>query len=247
MRDLLEFAKNQEFRTALDLGCGPGKTLVSRLRRIGFTIEFDINFDYISSAKDNLLKNKQKIIPHSSVVFVQGDGTQLPFKNERFDLVALSQVLEHVNDDSKMIQEIWRVLKPNGVFLLSCPHNGLFTFLDPLNFKHYFPKIYAFLQLNKKSNKSAEVFHRHYSLFQLQNLLQGFKIESIYRGGLLIRPLISIADGIIMKFLWKNCPEKIRRVLYRVAGAELNLSFGSASYDILISATKPLAKGEMGH
>ncbi len=247
MHNLLKFAKNQVFETALNLGCGPGKTLVRRFRHIEFTVEFDINFDYISSAKDNLLKNEQKIIPHNTVVFVHGDGTQLPFKNECFDLVVLSQVLEHVDDNSKIIQEIWRALKPNGVFLLSCPHNGLFAFLDPLNFKHYFPKIYTFLQLNKKSNRSAKVFHRHYSLSQLQNLLQGFKIESIYRGGLLIRPLISIADGIIMKFLWKNCPEKIRRVLYRVAGAELNLSFGSASYDILISATKPLAKGEMGH
>ena len=245
MHDLLELVKNQKFETVLDLGCGPGETLVARFRGIGFTVGLDINFGYICWVKDNLLNNERKIIPHSSVAFVQGDSTQLSFKNECFDLVVLSQVLEHVVDDGKIIKEIRRVLKPKGVFLLSCPHKGLFAFLDPLNFKHYFPKVYAFLQLNEKSNRSAEVFHRHYSLSQLQSLLQGFEVRSIYRGGLLIRPLISILDGIIMKFLWKNCPEKIRRVLHRIAAAELCIPFGSFGYDILISVTKPFTKAKI--
>ena len=247
MHDLLELVKNQKFETVLDLGCGPGETLVARFRGIGFTVGLDINFGYICWVKDNLLNNERKIIPHSSVAFVQGDSTQLSFKNECFDLVVLSQVLEHVVDDGKIIKEIRRVLKPKGVFLLSCPHKGLFAFLDPLNFKHYFPKVYAFLQLNEKSNRSAEAFHRHYSLPQLQNLLQGFKIKSIHRGGLLIRPLILAVDGVIMKFLWTDCLKTTRRILHRVASAELCLPFGSVSYDILISAAKPLVKGEMRH
>lgn len=245
MHNLLEFVKNQEFEIALDLGCGPGETLIRRFRSVEFTVGFDINFDYISSAKDNSLKDKHKTIPHNSVMFVQGEGMQLPFKNECFDLVILSQVLEHVNDDGKIIQEISRVLKPRDVFLLSCPHNGLFAFLGPLNFKHYFPKVYAFLQLNKKSNRSAEAFHRYYSLSQLQNLLQGFKIKSIHRGGFLIRPLISVVGGVIIKFLWTDCLKTTRRILHRVASAELCLPFGSVSYDIFISATKLLKKGKM--
>lgn len=179
MHNLLEFVKKQEFGTALDLGCGPDGTLVRRFRGVGFTVGFDINFDYISSAKDSLLKNEHKIIPHGRAVFVQGDGTELPFKNACFDLVVLSQVLEHVEDDNKIIQEIWRVLKPKGVFLLSCPHNGLFTFLDPLNFKHHFPKVYTFLQLGKKSNRSAEAFDRHYSLYPNFKSALRLKVKSI--------------------------------------------------------------------
>ncbi len=46
-----------------------------------------------------------------------GIGEDLPFADESFDIVYCSDVLEHVNDLEKVISEISRVLKPNGVFL----------------------------------------------------------------------------------------------------------------------------------
>lgn len=65
--------------------------------------------------------------------YVYSDGRQLAFKDNTFDIVTANQVLEHVYEKTIFIREVYRVLKPGGVFLVSFP-NRLF----PLDF-HGFP------------------------------------------------------------------------------------------------------------
>jgi SAM-dependent methyltransferase len=57
----------------------------------------------------------------SSRADVFGDSLHLPFKDEVFDTVFSAQVLEHVRNPFAMVQEIGRVLKPDGVLLLTAP------------------------------------------------------------------------------------------------------------------------------
>jgi len=52
---------------------------------------------------------------------VQADITDLPFPEEHFDVVICSHVLEHVHDDTKALQEIYRVLKYDTWALLQTP------------------------------------------------------------------------------------------------------------------------------
>jgi SAM-dependent methyltransferase len=54
-------------------------------------------------------------------VDVQGDICALPFQNESFDVVIANHVLEHVKDDQLAMQEIKRVLKPQGRTILQSP------------------------------------------------------------------------------------------------------------------------------
>lgn len=59
------------------------------------------------------------------------DGTLLPFMPESFDTVICSEVIEHVPNDFQLLEEIFRVLKPGGGLLLSCPvHPEYFGFDD---------------------------------------------------------------------------------------------------------------------
>ena len=51
----------------------------------------------------------------------KADLQNLPFKDDTYDFVYASHVLEHIPDDTKAIQEISRVLKPNGVAILPVP------------------------------------------------------------------------------------------------------------------------------
>ena len=53
-----------------------------------------------------------------------GVGEFLPFPNNYFDLVLSNEVLEHVDDDRKSIQEMVRTLKPGGRIILFCPNRG---------------------------------------------------------------------------------------------------------------------------
>ena len=56
---------------------------------------------------------------------IKGDGENLPFPDNSFDYVVLMEVLSHVHDPQKVLKEIKRVLKKNGVLLGSCPHKNL--------------------------------------------------------------------------------------------------------------------------
>jgi SAM-dependent methyltransferase len=49
------------------------------------------------------------------------DMTDVPFKDEHFDLIVCVHVLEHVPDDRKAMREMARVLKPGGVAMLLVP------------------------------------------------------------------------------------------------------------------------------
>ena len=49
------------------------------------------------------------------------DGVRLPFNDGSFDGVICTQVLEHVQRPRELVAEIFRVIRPNGWFLLSVP------------------------------------------------------------------------------------------------------------------------------
>lgn len=49
------------------------------------------------------------------------DMTNIQFKDESFDYIIANHVLEHILEEDKAIQELLRVLKPNGIILLSFP------------------------------------------------------------------------------------------------------------------------------
>lgn len=49
------------------------------------------------------------------------DIQRLPFRNGTYDFIFASHVLEHIADDDKAIQEIYRILKPNGFAILPVP------------------------------------------------------------------------------------------------------------------------------
>jgi SAM-dependent methyltransferase len=54
---------------------------------------------------------------------LEADLTALPFENERFDAAVLGEVLEHIDDDRRALEEVHRVLRPDGVLALSVPAN----------------------------------------------------------------------------------------------------------------------------
>lgn len=52
---------------------------------------------------------------------VLADAKKLPFQNNSFDIALLIQVLEHVDEPGQVIKEAARVLKPNGILIISVP------------------------------------------------------------------------------------------------------------------------------
>ena len=69
--------------------------------------------------------------------YVVADGTKLPFKEGAFSHTVCSEVLEHVENDQKAIDELARVTQPAGKALITVPHRKFYYAADD-RFVHHF-------------------------------------------------------------------------------------------------------------
>jgi len=60
---------------------------------------------------------------HSPLADIKADICDLPFKDNEFDVILCNHVLEHIEDDSKAMQELYRILKPKGMAILQVPQD----------------------------------------------------------------------------------------------------------------------------
>lgn len=96
----------------LDIGCGDGANAI-KLKKMGFNVEgCDIS------------KNAVKKASYKGIFAVQVDvnSNKLPFKSSSYDIVWLTDVIEHVFWPEYLISEIFRILKPSGFLYLSTPN-----------------------------------------------------------------------------------------------------------------------------
>ena len=74
---------------------------------------------------------------HGKGSYVVADAMNLPFKADSFSHVISSEVLEHLEDDRKALQEIARVTKPEGGLILTFPHRHFYFSHDDRFVNHY--------------------------------------------------------------------------------------------------------------
>ena len=69
---------------------------------------------------------------YSPIADVKADITNLPFEDDSFDVIFCNHVLEHIPDDTKAMQELYRVLKKGGMGIFQIPQdiNRASTFED---------------------------------------------------------------------------------------------------------------------
>ena len=111
----------------LEIGCGRGfyEGILSKLYPQLTIMAIDQNPTYLSIAR--------KSVQSSRVTFQQSDALNLPWKDKTFDRVFATEVLEHLPDDSRGLQEMYRVLKPGGIAVFTVPNKQYPFFWDPLN------------------------------------------------------------------------------------------------------------------
>jgi predicted SAM-dependent methyltransferase len=59
----------------------------------------------------------------SPLADVKADICNLPFTDNQYDIILCNHVLEHIPDDTKAMQELFRVLKPGGMAILQIPQD----------------------------------------------------------------------------------------------------------------------------
>lgn len=114
----------------LEIGCGLGY-FSEKAHKLGANVTgIDVG--------ENLLKISRKRVPNGR--FVLGSASRLPFPKGAFDCVLCTEVIEHVENQSKAIGEMFRVTKKGGVLVITSPNRffkPLFDFLSKIGARPY--------------------------------------------------------------------------------------------------------------
>ncbi len=104
---------------------------------------------------------------------VQADALQVPCCNNSFDVIICSELLEHVSYPPQVLREAWRLLKPQGILLITVP------FLYPIHGDPY----------------DFGRYTDYYWLSELKKL--GFQDISLLRQGLFYSVLINFCKSYV--------------------------------------------------
>ncbi len=187
----------------LDLGCAFGFATL-RLARKGYeTVGVDNSARYVAWAKRR----------HPQGQYLLASAEALPLPDVSFDGILFLDVLEHVVDESAVIREIRRILKPGGTLILSVPHRGLLGWLDS----------------------------RHYSLKEVQVLLgPEFRTQRIIYTGLGLAELVNLPLLVGFRYIlrWELLYQILQYIYFLIYLLEDLLPLGPAGYHLMVVATK---------
>ncbi|ARV05496.1 hypothetical protein BTO04_01760 [Polaribacter sp. SA4-10] len=144
------YVKNKK---VLDIasGEGYGSNLLSEEAKYVFGV--DIDTETIEKAK---IKYKK-----SNLYFQQGSTSAIPLEDNSVDVVVSFETIEHHDEHNRMMIEIKRVLKPDGITIISTPDKYYYS--DIRNFKNEFHK----KELYKDEFKA--LISKNFSKMQLLN------------------------------------------------------------------------------
>lgn len=184
--------------TLLDYGCFDGAFIRALQKTRNVTaIGADKNLDVIAAQLDIETVHVEKAIP---------------FPDASFDVVTLFEVLEHVSDERSLLAEIRRVLRDDGLLIVSVPRRNLLSFMDWGNYKYLFPALHRRWYVRKHGRSAYEyryvnnpygligdvekekAWHKHFRRRDLVALLRGsgFAIRDVDGAGLFTALLVNL-------------------------------------------------------
>jgi SAM-dependent methyltransferase len=127
VRTIFEWVAPQDGDLILDIPCGRGFYLnmfryVSDCRLVGAELDFPV------------LKKAQRTVGDMADLSLHNVNIySLPYPDNTFDAVILSEILEHIDEDVRGLREVFRVLKPGGVVAITVPNADYPFWWDPIN------------------------------------------------------------------------------------------------------------------
>lgn len=180
IRKIAQNAFINENSKVLEIGCTNGFSSIeiNKLTNCN-VIGIDINQNSIDNANSRILPNN---LDPKKISFEYGNAEKLRFKDNTFDLIICGNALSFVSDKSKTIEELKRVLKPNGFisivpiwyykqpdtdviskvnkelgFNIKCTYEKDWLSYDKWNLELYYKRDFNFLEISEeKIRKYAE-------------------------------------------------------------------------------------------
>ena len=114
--------------SVLDIGCGSALVADRILDLDGTYVGFDFGGHHTAYAAKKLASSGGRL----RTFIGQCQAEKLPFKDETFDVVVMSEVIEHLLQPELAVWEVARVLRPNGVFLMTTNNASEVPLKSPL-------------------------------------------------------------------------------------------------------------------
>ncbi len=176
-----ELSKDPEDTNVLDLGAGP------------------VQFRKIFNKFDNYVA--LDFYPYELVDVVTDINKNLPFKDSSFDVVVLSNVLEHVPEPGLIISECHRVLRPGGKIVLTIPFL-MRIHQAPYDYNRF--TSYKLELLLKEAGFNSISIDSLDSTYNLYSMMRGHFFDVLFK--------TKFSDNKVLNFLYKNIAKILQKI-----------------------------------
>jgi ubiquinone/menaquinone biosynthesis C-methylase UbiE len=161
--DFTQFSRNRvatsmierlEVEIILDIGCGSGGYLHVKQDEGTKYVGIDISEGMLMSAE----KQANQIDRNQQTSFLVGDAVSLPFDSDTFEAVLAIGLIEYYSDPEPLLQEVARVLEPEGVLILQSaapwPYfNKIWNVLRPIKNRYTGDQIRHYQRTKQETDK----------------------------------------------------------------------------------------------
>lgn len=167
----------------LEIGCGSGNLLLRASVPGTFPAALDLSRQALTFVRSRILSMQAECGHPTRFLLMQGVGETLPIKSNTFDLVLLSEVIEHLESPQQVIREAVRILRPGGYLLVTTPnYHSLWPLLE-----------WLVDRLNLAPKMAGEQHISRFTAHSLRNMLTGSGLEEVFFGSIyLCSPFISL-------------------------------------------------------
>jgi SAM-dependent methyltransferase len=143
-------------RRMLDLGCGTG-AILNILKEFGHSYGIEISHEAVKYLKNKNIKD----------IIVSDANKPIPCKENKFSLITCLDVLEHVDNDIRLINEMLRVCEQDGYMVITVPaFNILWSYHDEaLYHKRRYSKKQLIEMLDKSNCRIIKATYYNFSFF----------------------------------------------------------------------------------
>lgn len=169
----------------LEIGCGAGNLLLQATVPGSFPVALDVSMQALTFVRSRLEEARSGIESPSGFACMQAIGESLPLKDESFDCVLLSEVIEHLEAPEISIRAAARVLRPGGRLLITTP-----------NYRSFWPLMeWAVDRLNMAPKMAGEQHISRFYPSSLRKLLVNSGLAMEYAGSIYnLSPFLSLVS-----------------------------------------------------
>ncbi len=165
LKEIFPLLPQTKIADILDLGCGPGTYVRCISGQNGKVVGMDYSIPSLKKAQTKDSEKKGE--------YIGGDAYNLPFQKNSFDLVLSIGTMQTFRNPEKILHEISRVLRPDGILILE--------FLNYCALANYSVSLMAKI-------KRCPPRIRSYSCFEVKKMLLDSHFQPILRKGIYLLP-----------------------------------------------------------